>query len=85
MRPSSIQISIFRAIVKSIGIYQLVQIAYDVFSVFLIRMNFAHKSGRSLEAGREAELFAWAFFHFGLAMVLILGTDTICRIAFGNL
>ncbi len=74
MKPSNIQIAIFGAIIKSIGIYQLVQIAYDICSIFLIRMNFAHKSVRSFDPGKESELHAWALFHFGLAMVLILCT-----------
>ena len=67
----------FRAVVKALGVYQLVLCLADLLYVMISRADFRLGG----PATREWHYLAWAVFHFCMAAILIFGTGVICRIA----
>jgi hypothetical protein len=78
MKVTETEYSVFRAIVKGIGVYQLVLGLTDIYAVILERTDF--KLGGP--AGHETHYLAMATFRFCVALVLLFGTDFFCRVAF---
>jgi hypothetical protein len=78
MKVAETEYSVFRAIVKGIGVYQLVLCLTDLLYLIIERADF--KLGGPV--GHEWHYVAWAVFHFCVALILFFGTDLFCRIAF---
>jgi hypothetical protein len=74
------ELSVFRAIVKGIGVYQLVLGAEDLVFVILEKADIRHVPIGS--PPHQGEYIVWAVFHFCVALVLLYGTDSFCRLAF---
>jgi hypothetical protein len=72
--------SVFRAIVKGIGVYQLVLGVEDLVFVILEKADIRHVPIGSLS--HQGEYVVWAVFHFSVALVLLFGTNSFCRLAF---
>jgi hypothetical protein len=74
------ELSVFRAIVKGIGVYQLITGFSEIIGVLFESMDIKHVGLGSIS--RQGEYVAWAIYHFCVALVLIFGTDYFCRLAF---
>jgi len=78
MKVTETEYSVFRSIVKGIGVYQLVLGLTDLYAVVLDR--FDYKLGGP--PSHEGRLIEMAIFHSCVALILLLGTDFFCRVAF---
>ncbi len=74
--------SVFRAIVKGLGVYQLLAGASDFVGVAMVQTGIRHLPlGTS---NQNAEYITWGVFHLLAALVLLFGTDAFCRLAFSS-
>ena len=80
MKATEREYSVFRAIVKGLGVYQLITGAGDLMGVILEKTDIKHVPIGLTR--HEGEYVAWAIFHFCVALVLLFGTDLFCRLAF---
>jgi len=80
MKVTETEFSVFRAIVKGIGVYELVLCMSDLLYVLIARADF--KLGGPV--GHEWHYLPWAVFHLCVAFILIFVTDFFCRIAFAR-
>lgn len=78
MKPTEMEGSVFRAIAKGLGVYQGILCLADVVYVVIARADL--RLGDPM--GSNWRYVVWAVFHFCVAAVLVLGTDSLCRIAF---
>jgi len=80
MKINERELTVFRAIVKGIGVYQIVNCLSDLLYVAVEMMGI-----RQIPIGdpsRQGEYLAYAAFHFCMAFFLLGGTDFFCRMAF---
>jgi len=80
MKISTNEVSVFRAVVKALGIYQLVLVGTDAIVIILEKTDITHVpiGGH----GHQIEYVVWAAFHLAAALILLFGTDSACRLAF---
>ncbi len=76
------ELSVFRAIVKGIGVYQLVTGLGDFAGIVFEKADIKHVAIGS--ASHQGEYLAWGIYHFCVALVLLFGTDLFCRLAFSS-
>ena len=72
--------AIFRAIVRALGVYQLVLGAEDLLTIGLEETGVRHVAVNA--ASRGGEYVAFASFHFCAALLLCFATDSFARLAF---
>jgi hypothetical protein len=72
--------AIFRAIVRALGVYQLVLGAEDLLTIGLEESGVRHVAIGA--ASRGGEYVAFASFHFCAALLLCFATDSFARLAF---
>jgi hypothetical protein len=77
MKITSIEIAGFKALVKATGVYHLCLGAAALYRILLGLSSF----GFSANYNWQHET-AWAFFFFAVALALLFGTDTFCRLTF---
>jgi hypothetical protein len=77
MKTTAAELSSYKAIVKAIGVYQLVLGSASLYRLVLGEIGFAFTLGPDWQ-----QHVAWAIFEFGTALALLFGTDTFCRFAF---
>jgi hypothetical protein len=82
LNASAKELSVFKAIVKGIGVYQLITGLSEIVGVFFESADIRHVALGS--DSRQGEYVAWAIYHFCVALILIFGTDRICRFAFAG-
>ncbi|HEY4246987.1 MAG TPA: hypothetical protein VGM64_09040 [Lacunisphaera sp.] len=80
MKITEVEVSVFRAIVKGLGIYQLTLSASDLFGVLLEKTDIRHFIVGAVS--HQGEYVAWTIFHICVGLILLLGTNTACRLAF---
>jgi hypothetical protein len=77
MKTTAAEISNFKAIVKAIGVYYLVQGSASLYRVVLARGGIVFSPDSSWP-----QHVAWTVFDFAAALALLFGTDTFSRIAY---
>jgi hypothetical protein len=80
MKISETEYFVFKAIVKGIGVYQLIAGLGDFAGVVIDAAGVRHLPVGSVSRG--GEYVVWGIYHFIVAMVLLYGTDLFCRLAF---
>jgi hypothetical protein len=80
MKISTNEVSVFRAVVKAFGIYQLVLVGTDAMVIILEKTDVTHVPFGG--HGRQTEYVVWAAFHLAVALILLFGTASACRLAF---
>jgi len=77
MKTTAAELSSYKAIVKAIGVYQLVLGFASLYQLVLGKIGFAFAHGPDWQ-----QHVAWDIFEFSTALVLLFGTDTFCRLAY---
>ena len=80
MKISETEYFVFKAIVKGIGVYQLIAGLGDFAGVIIDAAGVRRLPVGSVSRG--GEYIVWGVYHFCVAMVLLYGTDLFCRLAF---
>lgn len=80
MNPTEREVSVFRGVVKAVGVYQLVLALTDLVVIGIERADLRRVPIGAF--GREKEYLVWFAFHVIAAAVLLWGTDSLCRLAF---
>ena len=80
MKLTGYEYSVFRGVVKAIGVYQLIVGASDICGVLFEKAGIKYAvTGGPLH---QSEYVAWTIFHLCVALLLLYGTDFVCRIAY---
>jgi hypothetical protein len=75
--PSAREIQVFSAVVKAIGVYQLVVGVTYLVTVFFVSADLRHPSSTV----SQTEYVLWFVFHIGVGLALLWGTESFCRLA----